>query len=405
MKMKVSKQVNDSPQPFSVEYRGMDVVFGRGELTRLGSRLETHGCTRAIVVCGSNVGGNDELMEPLRDGLGSMLVDVFDETTAAKRIETAFDGIEAVSAAEADVIVGVGGGSSLNVARQLSVLAADGRPIDEIREAARSGETVELSAATEPTPVAVVPTTFAGADMSPGGSLAVLRAEESPTGQPVVASGSLTPLLVVEDPAAFETTPMGALAGSAMNGFDKAIETLYARDQTPITDALAVRALRYLGPALKTLRTDTEASAIDRAVVGTILSQFENRPSIVHAFGHAFARRYPVQQGVAHAVAVPAVLRYVFDTVEGGRYDMADGLRIDTADLSEDAIAEAIVERVTEIRDALGLPRRFGELSGTTREDIPELAQFVLDDPVLDRAPSGLDPTIEASEAVLRETW
>ncbi|NIP60510.1 MAG: iron-containing alcohol dehydrogenase, partial [Gemmatimonadetes bacterium] len=127
----------------------------------------------------------------------------------------------------------------------------------------------------------------------------------SPTGSPVRVGGSVMPTAAVYDPDLFETTPPGPLRGSAMNGFDKGIETLYARDANPVSDATAIHGLRLLRPALPRL---DEPTPVERAVEGIILVQLQRKIGIVHAFGHGISRRYDVQQGVAHGVLVPHVL-------------------------------------------------------------------------------------------------
>jgi alcohol dehydrogenase class IV len=329
---------------------------------------------------------------------------VFDETTPAKSAATAYDVVDVVDENDVDVVVGVGGGSSLNVAQYACAIKADGRSLSELRADARDGDLDTINPADPDLSVVVVPTTFAGADMASGGSLTVLASDESPTGLPVHVRGRITPVAIIEDPALFETTPLSALAGSAMNGFDKAVETLYARDATPITDATKIHSLRYLDAALPRLGDDDPA-VMERAVVGIVLAQYERQSSIVHAFGHALARHYPVQQGVAHGVVVPHVLRYLFDEIDGERELLALGLGIDTTGRSADEVADAIVHRVVDIRDALGLPTQLRDLDPVSKSDIPALAEYVMNDHAMDRAPAGLDATQAEIEAVFEVAW
>lgn len=406
---------------FEYEYRGCDLIYGRGCVDRLGKYLAERDLDRALIVCGSNVGANDDLMDPIRAGLGDRLVGVFDGTTPEKQAEAAFETIDAMREADADVLVGVGGGSSLDVARQASVFAPDGRSLADLREEARDGEvrppdSVDEGDAGDRPPVVVVPTTFAGADVSSGGSVEIFSAAESPTDQPVSVSGSAMPIADFADPALFETTPASALAGSAMNGFDKGIETVYARDANPVSDATAVHGLRLLSDALPRAVGEEEstdaagdgpedAAAMDRAVVGALLVQLDRKVSIVHAFGHGFARRYAVQQGAVHAVVVPHVLRYLFGEVDAGRDLLAEGLGIDAAEHGDAETADAVVEAVAEFRDSLGAPTRLRDLPETRKEDLPEVAAFIADDPPMARAPAALEPSAEAIEAVLRNAW
>ena len=389
---------------FEFDYFGTDIVYGRGSVADLKNHLADDGFDRALVVCGRNVGSNEALMSQVRAGLGDALVGVFDETTPAKLADTVADGIEVMRDLEPDVLVGLGGGSSLDIARQLSSYEADGRPISAYQEAAHEGR--EEPPDPDPrdlTAVAQLPTTFAGADISAGGSIEILPAEDSHTGQPIRWNHPVWPELILYDPDLFETTPMGALAGSAMNGFDKAIETPYARTANPITDATAVHSLRLLRDGFVHLGDDP--SAMDRAVNGIILAQFERKISIVHAFGHGFSQRYPVQQGDAHAIVVPHVLRYLFGKIDAGRQKLAAGFDIDPAAHSDDALGEAIVAEVEAVRNSFDLPTRLRDLDPVDPDDFPAIAEFILDDHLMPNAPADLNPTPAEIEAVLHEAW
>jgi alcohol dehydrogenase class IV len=291
------------------------------------------------------------------------------------------------------------------------MLDVDGRDLTELRDDAAEGPDAlgSLAPGSDPSlPVVVIPTTFAGADLSTGGSLEVLPADESPTGQPLTVSGDgPMPVVDLADPALFETTPASVLAGSAMNGFDKGIETPYASDATPVSDASAVHGLRLLADALPRVAGDRPGSeaATDRAVVGALLVQLDRKISVIHAFGHGFARRYDVQQGDVHAVVAPHVLAYLFDEVDASRRALAAGLGVDVDGRDDDAIAEDVVDAVAAVRDDLPVPSRLRDVPATEEGDLPAIAEYVVDDWCMDRAPEGLDATPEAIEGVLRAAW
>jgi len=396
---------------FEYVHHGCEIRFGRGQIADLGEWLGDRGLDDALVVCGSNTGANEALMDPVRAGLGNRFAGVFDGTTPGKRVETADDLLDARAEARADVLVAVGGGASLDIARQATLLAADGRDLDDLRADAESGPDAlgELAPESEPVlPVVVVPTTFAGADLSAGGSLEVFSADESPTGQPVTVSGSgAWPIADIVDPALFETTPRSVLAGSAMNGFDKGVETPYARDASPVSDAAAVHGLRLLSDALPHVagdRPDSEA-ATDRAVAGALLVQLDRKISVIHAFGHGFARRYDVQQGAVHAAVAPHALAYLFDRVDASRRALAAGLGVPTDGRDDDAVAEDVVAAVAAVRDALNAPNRLRDLPETDEDDLPAIAEFVAEDPPMERAPTDIDATAEGILGVLRAAW
>jgi alcohol dehydrogenase len=390
------------PDSFDFDHHGTALRYGRGRVADLGHLLDDHGHERALVVCGRHVAANDDLQEPIRAALGDRLVGVFDGTTPEKRAESVYDAIDAMADVGADVLVGVGGGSSFDVTRQTSAFAADGRSLDDFRAELAETGAVTPPRPTDALPVVLLPTTLVGADVSTRGSVELASAADSPTGQPVRTSGAVHPLAVVYDPDLFATTPRSAMTGSAMNGFDKGIETPYAADATPISDATAMHGLGLFADGLRHL---DDPDGLASAVVGSVLVQFERRTSVVHAVGHGFSRRYDVQQGLVHAAVVPGVLRWLFDRVDGRRRLLARGLGLATEGYSDAAVAEAVVETVTDLRDGLGLPGRLRDLPDVERDDLPAVAAFVVDDPPMARAPPGLDATAEDVEALLESLW
>lgn len=389
---------------FEFDYFGSDIVYGRGTARDLGSYLDEQGFERAMVVTGSNVGANEGVMAPIREGLGGRLVHLFDETTPEKDAETVYDGIDAMHEADADVLVGVGSGSSLDTARQISAFDSDGRPLSAYREAARAGGLDGPNPGDDATPVIVVPVTLAGADISGTGAMRVLTAEESPGGETVRTYGEVMPTGMFYDPDLFETTPQRVLSGSAMNGFDKAIETPYANNGSPITDGTATHALRLFRDSLPRLAED-DSDAYDRAVVGIILAQFQRRISVIHAFGHGASRHFSVHQGVIHGVLAPHVLRYIFEHVDGNRDLLAEGLGVAEDDQSPEERAEAVVRAVEDVRDGLELPSRLRDVGDISEADLRDIAEHTLKDGKMEQSPDGLDATVEDLESVLREAW
>jgi len=352
-------------------------------------------------------------MDTIREGLGDRLAGVFDGTTPDKRVETAFDLLDRRAEVGADARLVVGrrreqprhraagdaprcrrAGTSLTFARTL-----------------RSGRTRSATSHQDrpALPVVVIPTTFAGADVSTGGSLEVLDADASPTGQPMtVSGGGAMPAIDLADPALFETTPQSVLAGSAMNGFNKGIETPYAaalrarerRDRGPRDAAPAGRA-----PARR--RRPARRSGGDRPRRGRRAARpTRTEDPVIHAFGRRRASSYDVQRGTVHAVVAPHVLAYLFD--EGGRASRRalanSARRRDRAGRDDAAIAEDVVSEVAAVRDSLPVPSRLRELDPVDEDDFPR--DRVHRRRLVDgTGPADLDATPEAIEGVLREAW
>ncbi len=419
---------------FGFEYEPGTILYGRDSAGALGTELAQRGVERALLVTGTTVGQTPAVVEPVREGVGDRLTGVFAETTPQKRLETALDGVERAS--EVDALVSLGGGSSLDVATVMSVLAADDRPRETIRSAFVETGTLPVPE-TELVPVFAVPTTLAGADLSVAAGITAY-----PDDRPPVRGGvfdqRLMPEALVYDPSLIETTPHEVLCASAMNGFDKGIESLYAHNRTPITDATATRGLESLAEGLPRLGSGArDDRTLHDVIVGTMLVQYgvsrgsrterRNAPqagkseapravgrgpttagrspvttlSLIHAFGHGISGGYDVQQGEAHGIIAPHALAFLFDRVDGRREELAEALGVE----SSAATATAVIDAVTEIRDALGLPSRLRSIPDLSNDDLPAVAGAVAADSLLGNTPDGFDPTETEIEGVLESAW
>ncbi|UPM41861.1 iron-containing alcohol dehydrogenase family protein [Halocatena salina] len=390
---------------FRFEYEPGTIVYGRESVATMGEELARRDVDRALLVTGSTVGNTPSVVDPVREGVGDRLAGVFAKTTPEKRLNTVLDGVERLRTSDADAVVSLGGGSSLDVATVMSVLATDDRSRETIRsEFLESGFISHPE--TDVLPVFVVPTTLAGADLSIAAGITA-DPDDRPTVHGGVFDERLMPEALVYDPALIETTPHEILCASAMNGFDKGIESLYAPNRTPITDATAMRGLTLLAEGLPRLGSGAHDNALHDAIEGTILVQYGvsrntgSTLSLIHAFGHGISRGYDVQQGAAHAIIAPHALELLFDRVDGRCAKIAAALGVGASDDP----ATAVIDAVTDVRDSLGLPARLRSVPDLSREELSAVANAVVTDGLMENTPNGLDPTESEIKAVLENAW
>jgi alcohol dehydrogenase len=394
---------------FRFDYSPGVIRYGTGSAANLSDELAEQGFERALVVTGEAVGDNPEVMDPVTDGLGDRLAGVFTETTPEKLLSTAVDGMKAVREHDADVLVAVGGGSSIDVAKGISTLSSRSDSFEEA--GAEFEETGTLAMGDDsPIPIVSVPTTLAGADISIVAGISA-KAEHGWVSEDTgggLSHPDLMPTGILHDPALFATTPKDILAGSAMNGFNKGLETLYSRHATPVTDATASRGLKLMQEGLLELGNgEPTASTLEPICEGLILVQFGiARPglttlSLMHAFGHTLRDGFQIQQGTAHAVITPEALSYLFDHVDGRRDLLADALGVADADDKADAVVDAIAE----VRDGLDLPSRLRDLPGSDQSILRDIAEATIEDKFMANLPEDLDPTADDIEQLLEGAW
>ncbi len=394
---------------FRFDYSPGVIRFGTGCIASMADELEKQGFDKALVVTGEKVADNPGVMNPVKDGLGDRLAGVFAEVTPRKRLGTAARALEAAREHGADVLVAVGGGSSLDVSKSTSILSTrSDSPEDAGRELA---ETRTFKMGDNPRlPIVAVPTTLAGADISIVAGVSATP-ENGLVDEPAgggIKDRRLMPTAIFHDPELFATTPRHILAGSAMNGFNKGLETLYTRHSTPITDATATHGIALMADGLEQLgEGEPTAENLRPICQGLILEQFGigrpdvNTLSLIHAFGHTLRDGFQIQQGLAHAVITPDALRYLFEHVDGRRDLLADALGVSDADDKPEAIAS----RVAEIRDGLGLPSRLRDIEGADKSILRDIAEATIDDPFMPNLPVGLEPTADDIEQMLEAAW
>ncbi|MBP1923320.1 alcohol dehydrogenase class IV [Halorubrum alkaliphilum] len=412
----MSRSTDPAGSRFVFEYDPGELRCGRGRVSDLDAVLDARDCDGALVVTGSNVGANRDVMDPVEAGLGDRPVEVFAETTPEKYLSTGLTAAERVRRGPFDALVAVGGGSSLDVAKVASALGSHADPEAAAERAIETGA-VAVADDGDPTPVVAVPTTLAGADLS---VIAGVGLSLDPAGVPdhEIPNGSasdrrLMPTALVYDLALFETTPKSVLCASAMNGFDKAVECLYSPHATPITDGTAMRALSLMRSGFETLpEPEMDERKLYGAVTGVVLAQYgistpgTYRASIIHAFAHGFSHDYDVHQGTVHGIVAPHVLEFVFGAVDGRRKAIAEGLGVGTPAVAGDdgdAADDAVVEAVAGVSDDLGLPSRLREIAGLSRDRLPTIAETIAADGLLDESP--VVPTETEIRSVLDAAW
>ncbi|CAN5614456.1 iron-containing alcohol dehydrogenase family protein [soil metagenome] len=388
----------------SLNYNGVEIRYGSNTVAGLGDFLNQCELGRALVVCGSNVAANDAVMAAFTTGLGDKLIGIFDGTTPQKSIVSVYDGIARMGEADADVLIGVGGGSSLDIARQMSAFGADGRSLDEIRSAAVIGRLHTPTPADGAISVITVPTTLAGADLSSAGSIEVLTPQETSSGQPLRTAGITKPLGVFFDPALFALTPRSVLYGSAMNGFNKGLETIYSPQATALSDSLALHGVRLMFEGICRFESDYDIG-LPSAVAGLMLAQMERRVSIIHAVARGVSRFTTVQQGVAHAILTPHVVRYLFSTQHARRELVATALGVGPSSMSAEKLADTIIDALVRMRDSIGLPSRLGEVLDLDQFDVKAAADYVCKQPLMQDAPLDRPATTAQIRAVLESAY
>ncbi len=113
----------------------------------------------------------------------------------------------------------------------------------------------------------------------------------------------------------------------------------------------------------------------------------ERRVSIIHAVARGVSRFTDVQQGVAHAILAPHVVRHVLSVGHARRGLVATAFGIDSSSLSDEQVATAIIGALIGVRDSIGVPSRLSEVLDVEQFDVEAAADYVSKQPLMQGAP------------------
>lgn len=336
-------------QPFTFSVP-VDLTFGVGTIATLGDKVRGLGRRVQVITDRGLVaaGVAEQVIEVLkRSGLEVVL---FTEVEENPKDTTCIKATEQYLNEGCEVVIGLGGGSPMDVAKLVAIMAAN--PGKHPREFEGKDKF-----ANDPKPLVHVPTTAGTA--SEVTYFAVVTDTER-IFKFTVVSNKIPPRIAVLDPALTVGKPPGLTAATGMDALTHAIESFTNRVDNPISDAMAIRAISLIGGALrKAVVQGQDLQARSDMLLGSLLAGMaftQTRLGLVHAMSHPISAYFGVPHGVANALLLPAVLEFnlfgaIEKTAEIGRL-----LGEDLSGLSSVGAGRAGVEAVRRLSDDVGIP-------------------------------------------------
>ena len=366
-------------------------TFGAGSINGLAAAVRSFGGRRAFLVTDRGLVSSGLCAEVTAELTAAGLeVAVYSDLRPNPGIADIEAGARALRQAGEAVVIGLGGGTSLDGAKAISLAAANDLPIRELdyrKAPPNPGQ-----------PVIAVPTT-AGTG-SETNSFAVIDDHEAQR-KFYVGNETVAPKVVILDPDLTVGLPPAATAASGVDALTHSLESLMARNRNPYARALDLQVIemvhRWLPVAMET-GDDLEARAqmlLAAHLAG--LAFATTGLGLVHALGHTLSAQLGTAHGVALAVVLPSVMEV---NLSARTAELAQaGVALSAAPgQSEDAAARAAIELVRVLMKRLGMPTTLTEL-GLKKDGVPGLVRGALDDVVLANNP--VHPTTQELTVVV----
>lgn len=363
-----------------------NVVFGNGAASQAGTQaISAFGnIKKALLVTDKGV-INAGLAEAVLESLAAsgIAVTVFDECEPNVPLDVVRKCLDVVKREGIELIVGLGGGSSMDTAKSTSVfLTNEGDMVQYMgfNKVKKSG-----------LPLILLPTT-AGTSSEISSAIVVVDDE---TGDKLSAfSPFLLAGVSIIDPTLTLKMPPKLTAETGIDAFSHALEVFTNNiNANCFTDNLTLQGIQLIGKHLRNAYFRGEKNLEDRYAVcmGGLIGMMGCRPigvGIAHGVSNPVCAKYHVSHGGANALMLPAVMKFNLKTKPEKFALVADAIGMDVSQMSTMEAAEASVEGVTELITDIGLPVRLRDV-GVQKEDFAEFTQVVLKRSVhlIDRGP------------------
>lgn len=312
---------------------------------------------------------------PLAEALGGVGLAVarFTAIPGEPTIREVDAGLRALHAHGADGIIAVGGGSVIDTAKAIAVMATNpGRIVDYMGADKLTQPRLPL--------LAVATTAGTGSEVT---RFTVITDPDTDV-KMLVADARLIPDVAIADPLLTHGCPRPVTASTGLDAFTHAIEAYVSRRATPSSDIFALAATRQIGGFLeRAWRDGADREARAQVMIGALHAgiAFSNASvALVHGMSRPIGAYFHVPHGIANAMLLPAVLAYSLPAAPARYAALARAVSLPAGDDDDETAARALAEWVAGLARRLEVPSLsgYGLDPGRLRELAPRMAQDAL---------------------------
>ena len=341
---------------------------GKGAVREIAGEVKRRGYRKALLCCGPHLaksGAAEKITAILREAGAEY--EIFSDIKANPTIENVQNGVRAYQKSGADFIVAVGGGSPMDTAKAIGIIA-NNPEFSDVRSLEGTAPTRNPSV-----PIIAVPTT-AGTAAEVTINYVITDVENRR--KFVCVDVHDLPVVAVVDPDMMASMPAGLTAATGMDALTHAIEGYITRAAWEMTDMFHLKAIELIASSLRGAVQNTEEGregmALGQYIAGMGFSNVGL--GIVHSMAHALGAVYDTPHGVANAILLPVVMEYNAEATGEKYKHIAKAMGVEnTESMSMEEYRKAAVEAVRKLSADIGIPADLKEIA--REEDVPFLSR------------------------------
>ncbi|MBW2107183.1 MAG: iron-containing alcohol dehydrogenase [Deltaproteobacteria bacterium] len=343
-------------EPFTFQ-GAKKIVFGQGSIRTLPEEIHALSAKRALIVMDQGLAalGMAQRVTPLLEAQG-LAWTLFDEVTPEPAPELADAGAEAARKEGCDVVLGIGGGSSLDVAKAAAMLVKNG---------GKAQDYIGLDTVSRPgLPTVMVPTTAGTGSEVTFTAVFTMRNDKKKGG---INSRFLYPDVALLDPDLTLTLPPEPTATTGTDALTHAIEAFTSLQANALSDLAARESIRLIGTALeKAVHQGKDTKPRRDMLLASLLGGMALAGAGVgacHALAYPLGAFFDIPHGLANAVLLPYIMEFNLAHASEKYAQIALLMREDLPGASGAGSGEAAVKRIRELTRKIGIPQRLSELN------------------------------------------
>lgn len=362
------------------------IYHGEGSLAKLEDILKDLDVKKIFILTDpilKKLGVVDPILEIVRKH--NVKVDLVTDVVPEPPVEIGNQVVDAVREKQPDLVIGIGGGSALDLAKAASVLAEnDGRVEDYLN---LSGTKKFLH---KGLPKVLIPTTAGtGAEVT---DIAVFSLENT---KDVITHEYLLADYAIIDPTLTYTLPPRVTAASGIDALTHAIEAYTSIDATPLTDSLALDAMKRIVENIRTaVWNGKDKHAREQMALGSLiagLSFYNAGVAGVHALAYPLGGLFKLAHGESNAVLLPYVYDHIWMACIDKMKNVAVAFSLPTKGKTDREIAQQVVRSLLDLINDVGLPTTIRDYN-IQLKDIEVLTENgIKQKRLLSRSPKKLD--------------
>lgn len=348
--------------------------FGPGAIDNIPEEAKKRGFSKAFVVTDKDLVkfGVSGHVTDLLDKAG-LPYEVYDDVKQNPAIETVQNGVAKFEASGADYIIAIGGGSPIDTAKGIAIIANNPEFADVV--------SLEGVAPTKNkcVPIIAVPTT---AGTAAEVTINYVITDPDKKRKFVCVDVNDIPVVAVIDPKMMAGMPKGLAASTGMDALTHAIESYICKGAWELSDTLSLKSIEMIAANLRASVNDNSMEAKNNMGVAQYVAgmSFSNVGlGIVHSMAHPLGAFYDTPHGVANAVLLPYVMEYNAPATGEKYRDIAAAMGVDTTGMDQETYRKAAIDAVRALSKDVGIPEKLHEI-GVKEADLPALAESAFAD-------------------------